>query len=148
MTLKADILGVYYFDEIPATRICFELFTCSSDVHFLTFYFFAICLVVSTFIIPNYLWFYFSLSVRKLSWVGSSIPFLVSLFPFLIISMVYFLIPNSIAISWLYILIVWIKFFFFFFMCMFIFGQYLKLYAMAYLFLVFYIFVAAPHASP
>ena len=38
------------------------------------------------------------------SWFGSSIHFIICLFPLLIISVVHFSMPNSIPISWLYIL--------------------------------------------
>ena len=39
-------------------------------------------------------------------WFGCSIPFVIRLFPFFIMSMVYFSRPNPIHISWLYILII------------------------------------------
>ena len=51
----------------------------------------------------------FSLSILILSWFGSSVLPVIYLSPRLIISIEYFSMPNSIPISWLYILIVCIR---------------------------------------
>ena len=73
------------------------------------------CLMVST---PNtfkYLYFFYSPSILILSWKGSSIPFVIGLFPLLVISMAHFSVLNFIPISWLYFVIACISSLQFFF---------------------------------
>ena len=76
------------------------------------FSFFLSSLLVSN--IPKNFKFSFSLSILALSWFGSPLPSIVSLFEFFVISMAHFSMPNSIPTSWLYILIVCFQFFFIF----------------------------------
>ena len=69
------------------------------------FYFFSFvsaCLIVHVIFLSSH--------VLILSWYSSSIPSLVCLFSFFIWSITQFSMPNSIAVSWPYIFIVWIRF--------------------------------------
>ena len=66
-------------------------------------------LMVSSSIIPKYLYVSFSLSVLILSWFGRSIPTIRVRLSLFITSMAYFSMPNSISMSWLYILTVCVR---------------------------------------
>ena len=65
--------------------------------------------MVSASKMPKYLYIFFSPSVLILSWLGSSIPSIRYRLPLFITSMVHFSMPNSIPMSWLYILIACIR---------------------------------------
>ena len=65
--------------------------------------------MVSASNIPKYLCISFSASVLLLSWFGSSIPHVRCRLPHFITSMTHFSMPNSIPMSWLYILTAYIR---------------------------------------
>ena len=81
---------------------------------FLVYSFFSTCLPVSASMMLKYLYASFSLSVLLLSWLGSSIPSVRCCLPFFISRMVHFSMPNSIPMSWLYILCTCIRVYSFF----------------------------------
>ena len=90
--LRGDRQTVYPLDKFPAVELGFEKFCCSSGVLFkINFSFISACLMVSTSIISKFIWFFFSLSVQILSWVHSSITFVIYLFfSFFFSSLVFF----------------------------------------------------------
>ena len=85
---------------IVLSRVVFWL---SRDTFFI-FHFISTCLMVSASKMPTYLYVCFSSSVLLFSWFGSSIPSARCRLPLFITSMAYFPMPNSISMSWLYIL--------------------------------------------
>ena len=107
---------------------------------FLIFSFNSACLMVSTSNIFKFLEFFFFPSVLILSLLGTYLPSVIRLFPFFLMGMVYFSLPNSIIISWQYIHFVCISFQFFFIFCKYL--DVIHLYKMIDLFLWFCKFVA------
>ena len=96
---------------IPLVRFLLHSFVSSSFLvllkySFLIFSFISTCLMVLASKMSKYLYVSFSPSVLILSWFGSSIPSILMLF---ITSMAHFSMPNSIPMSWLYILIAYIR---------------------------------------
>ena len=94
---------------IPLIRFLQENFVSSSFLVLLRYSFWILsfistCLMVSASKIHNYLFISFSPSVLILSWFGSSIPSVLYRLLLFITSMTQFSIPNSIPMSWLYIL--------------------------------------------
>ena len=81
-----------------------KAFLIFSDTRFY-FPFISTCLIMFLPIFPTTRFFFFSTSVLLLTWLGTSIPSTVSLFPLFIMSTRDFSMPNFIPISWLYILI-------------------------------------------
>ena len=99
---------------IPLIRFLLLSFVLSSFLvllrcSFLILSFISTCLMVSASKIPKYLQVSFSASVLILSWFGSFIPSVRCRFPLFITSMAHFSMPNSIPMSWLYILTACIK---------------------------------------
>ena len=79
---------------------------------FLFFIFFtSTCLLVSASNIPEYLHVSFFWAFWCFSWFGSLIPSVTCRFPLFITSMVHFSVPNSIPMSWLFILTACIRVF-------------------------------------
>ena len=76
---------------------------------FLTLFFRLCFLLMSASNIPTYLLVSFYQSILLLSWFGCFIPSVICRFPLFIVSMAHFSRPNSIPISWLYILTVCIR---------------------------------------
>ena len=94
---------------IPLIRFLQDCFVSSSVLvllrhSFLIFSLISICLMVSASKMPKYLLVFFSPSVLILSWFGSSILSVRCRLLLFITSMAHFSIPNSIRMSWLYIL--------------------------------------------
>ena len=71
---------------------------------FFNFSFISTCLMVSASNIPKYSYVSFSLNVLIFSRFTSSITSVMCRFPLFLISMAHFSIPNSIPVSWVYIL--------------------------------------------
>ena len=91
---------------IPLIRSLQRSFVSSSFLFllgysFLIFPFISTCLMISN---SKYLWVSFSPNVLNLSWFGSSILSVKCRLPLFITSMAHFSMPNSIPMTWLYIL--------------------------------------------
>ena len=114
---------------IPLIRFRLNSFISSSFLVLLR-YSFWICSFISTYLMgsaskmPKYLYICFCPSVLIWSWFGSSIPSVICRLPLFITSMAHFSMPNSIPMSWLYILTACLRvsssfsFFFFFAKCL------------------------------
>ena len=107
---------------IPLIRFLLHSFVSGSFLvlqiyYFLFFSFISTCSMVSASKMPKYLYVSFSLSVLILYWFGSSIHLVRCRSPLFITSIAHFAMPNSIRMSWLYILAVCISFQVFFIVC-------------------------------
>ena len=94
---------------IPLIRFLLHSFVSSRFLvfvrySFLIFSFISTCFMVSASKMPKYFYVSFSSSVLILSRFGSSIPPVRCRLPLFITSMAHFSMPNSIPMSWLYIL--------------------------------------------
>ena len=103
---------------IPLMRFLLESFVSSSFLVLLKYSFRIVsfigtCLMVTASKIPKYVLVSFCPSVLILSWFGNSIPSVICLLLFMT-SMAHFSIPNSIPMSWLYILTACIRVYNFF----------------------------------
>ena len=105
--LQGDSPGVYPFDEISA--FFSKNFLVRLRYSLLIFSFISACLIVSSSSIPEYMQFHITQSVLILSWFSSSFPSVVFFFLLLIISMAHFSMWNSISLSWLYIIYIFIR---------------------------------------
>ena len=106
---EGDSPVIYPFDNISAIVVFWLLW----DTLFNFFSFMSTCLMVSPFNIPKYLQVSFSSSVLINTLFCSSTPSVVCCLLLFITSMAHFSMPNSIPISWLYILTICIRVFFF-----------------------------------
>ena len=94
---------------IPLIRFLDESFVSDSFLILLIYScwilpFISTFLIVSASRMPNYLQVSIFVSVLILPWFGSSIPAVICHLPLFITSISHFAMPNSISISWLYIL--------------------------------------------
>ena len=96
---KSQTWYIYFFEEISAAEFGFEIFSC-------TFSFICLSHDVLIFLGISVFFFFLSLNILVIFWLGNSIASVVSRFLVFIISIAHFSIPNSVRISWLYFPIV------------------------------------------
>ena len=89
---------------IPFKRFLLDSFVSSSFLVLLRYSFRILSFISTCLVVPKYLYVSFSPSVLILSWSGCSIPSVICRLPLFITSMSHFSMPNSIPISWMYIL--------------------------------------------
>ena len=91
---RGDSPGIYSFEEISATELGFEKFSCPCEKILYLFF-----KIISASNILKYLQFSFSSNILMLSWFGSSLSSVVCIFPIFIVSMTHLSILKSISIS-------------------------------------------------
>ena len=108
VSYQGDSPGIYPFDKVPAIEFRLKQVLALLRYSFYIFYFIFCYLMVSVSNIPEYLLVSFSLSVL-ITLFGSSTVSVMCRLALFITSMMHCFIPNSIPISWLFILRVCIR---------------------------------------